>query len=90
MYIIHKSIFIYTLRYTNTVQEIRSTNTVQDMQDILMKTPESSEMERGLGLELWMINATRQLKALTDIMNTHKQSIGSTPLKLRKNLRKQV
>ena len=58
MYIIHKSIYIYasyiyTLRSTNTVQEIRSTNTVQDIQNIMMKTPESSEMERGLELELW-------------------------------------
>ena len=84
MYIIHKSIYIYASIYKHSAG---NTNTVQN---IMMKTPESSEMERGLELELWMINATRQLKALTDIMNTHKQSIGSTPLKLRKNLRKQV
>ena len=55
-----------------------------------MKAPEPSEVERGLELELWMINATRQTKALVDIMTVHKNSLGSTPLKLRKNLRKQV
>ena len=56
----------------------------------MMQTPPPSEIERGLELELWMINAARQTKALVDIMSAQKTSLQSTPLKLRKNLRKQV
>lgn len=54
------------------------------------REPPASQFERGLELELWMINSTRQLKDLNAILMKHESALSSAPLRLRRSLRKQI
>ena len=54
------------------------------------REPMKSDLEQSLELEMWVINARRQLTDLVSVMSKNQTALRKIPAKLRKSLRKEV